>query len=84
LTIEQLSEKSKVSFTVISKLERNTKESEICSVMSGIVKITYSNQTYVSKKGETIQFGAYFNHKYEVLEDCEIILTHITEKEFPA
>ena len=52
--------------------------------MSGIVKITYSNQTYVSKKGETIQFGAYFNHKYEVLEDCEIILTHITEKEFPA
>jgi transcriptional regulator with XRE-family HTH domain len=61
--------------------ERNTKEMEICHVVNGVIEINYSNQSHVLEKGQTIQFGAYFNHEYKVLKDCEIILIHFTKKE---
>lgn len=61
--------------------ERNTKEMEICHIVNGTIQINYSNQSHVLEKGQTIQFGAYFNHEYKVLKDCEIILIHFTKKE---
>ncbi|MBF0279100.1 MAG: helix-turn-helix domain-containing protein [SAR324 cluster bacterium] len=61
--------------------ERNTKEREICSVLNGMIKISYFNQIHILKKGDSIQFDAFFNHSYEVLEDCEILLIHFANKE---
>ena len=66
--------------SVLFHPERNTKEREICSVLNGMIKITYFNQTHILKKGDSIQFDAYFNHSYEVLEDCEILLIHFSNK----
>ncbi len=50
---------------------------ETCWVLDGAVKIVLPYETHVLKAGDCLQFDALFEHTYEVLEDCRIILQHI-------
>jgi len=50
---------------------------EVCWVLEGKVRIELSCETHVLSAGDCLQFDAVFEHTYEVLEDCRIIIQHI-------
>ncbi|RKX44866.1 MAG: hypothetical protein DRP64_05720 [Verrucomicrobia bacterium] len=50
---------------------------EICWVLAGKVKIDLPHESHVLSTGDCLQFDAVFEHTYEVLEDCRIIIQHI-------
>ena len=53
---------------------------EICWVLSGKVLITLPYETHTLAAGDCLQFDAVFEHTYEVLEDCSIIIQHIRKQ----
>lgn len=50
---------------------------ETCWVLEGSVKIILPYETHILNAGDCLQFDALFDHTYEVLEDCRIVLQHI-------
>ena len=50
---------------------------ETCWVLEGSVRIVLPYETHILNSGDCLQFDALFEHTYEVLEDCRIILQHI-------
>ena len=50
---------------------------EICWVLEGKVQIDLPYESHVLTAGDCLQFDAVFEHTYEVLEDCRIIIQHI-------
>ena len=50
---------------------------EICWVLEGSVKIVLPYETHILNAGDCLQFDALFEHTYEVLENCRIIIQHI-------
>ncbi len=58
-------------------------EYETCWVLQGALKVVLPYETHVLNAGDCLQFDALFEHTYEVLEDCRIIIQHIhKEKRF--
>ena len=56
---------------------------EICWVLEGRLRIDLPHESHVLSAGDGVQFDAVFEHTYEVLEDCKIIIQHIRkEKRF--
>ncbi len=56
---------------------------ETCWVLEGSLKIVLPYETHELQAGNCLQFDALFEHTYEVLEDCRIIIQHIhKEKRF--
>jgi quercetin dioxygenase-like cupin family protein len=53
---------------------------EMCWVLEGKVQICLPNESYVLKGGESVQFDAVLVHTYKVLEDCRLIIVHITKQ----
>ncbi len=52
---------------------------EICWVLEGKVRIELPYESHVLSTGQCLQFDAVFEHTYEVLEDCRIIIQHISK-----
>lgn len=52
-------------------------EYETCWVLEGTLKVVLPYETHVLNAGDCLQFDALFEHTYEVLEDCRIIIQHI-------
>jgi len=50
---------------------------EICWVLAGSLKVVLPYETHILNTGDCLQFDALFEHTYEVLEDCRIIIQHI-------
>lgn len=50
---------------------------EVCWVLEGVVKIELPHESHVLGAGDCLQFDAVFEHAYEVMEDCRIIIQHI-------
>ena len=50
---------------------------EVCWVLDGVVRIDLPHESHQLKAGDCMQFDAVFEHTYEVLEDCRLIITHI-------
>lgn len=50
---------------------------ETCWVLAGALKVVLPYETHILKTGDCLQFDALFEHTYEVLEDCRIIIQHI-------
>jgi transcriptional regulator with XRE-family HTH domain len=50
---------------------------EVCWVLEGQLKIDLPHESHVLSTGDCIQFDAVFEHTYEVLDDCRIIIQHI-------
>lgn len=50
---------------------------EICWVLEGSMKVVLPYETHVLKAGDCLQFDALFEHTYEVMEDCRVVIQHI-------
>lgn len=61
----------------ISRPRLHRDDYELCWVLKGHLVFYLPNETHELKAGESIQFDAMFEHTYEALEDCEIILVHM-------
>lgn len=61
----------------VSRPELHRDDYEMCWVLGGCVKVELANEKYELKGGMAIQFDALLQHSYEVLEDSELIITHI-------
>lgn len=59
--------------------EAHGDEHEICWVRSGKVHIAFSHEEHTLGPGEAIKFDAVLPHTYEILEDAELIITHLTK-----
>lgn len=59
--------------------EAHGDEHEICWVRSGRLHITFTHEQHTLEPGEAIQFDAVIPHSYEVLEDVELIIAHLTK-----
>jgi transcriptional regulator with XRE-family HTH domain len=53
---------------------------EVCWVLEGQVRIGLPHESHVLAAGDCLQFDAVFEHTYEVLEDCRIIIQHIRKQ----
>ncbi len=52
---------------------------EICWVLNGKVRVNLPHEQHILGPGDSIQFDAIFEHGYEVVEDCRIVLVHIVK-----
>ncbi|VGO14569.1 HTH-type transcriptional regulator SutR [Pontiella desulfatans] len=50
---------------------------EVCWVLEGTLRLDLPYESHVLSAGDCLQFDAVFEHTYEVLEDCRIIIQHI-------
>ena len=50
---------------------------ETCWVLEGQLRLDLPYESHVLSAGDCLQFDAVFEHTYEVLEDCRIIIQHI-------
>lgn len=50
---------------------------EVCWVLEGKLRIDLPYESHLLSAGDCLQFDAVFEHTYEVLEDCRIIIQHI-------
>ena len=62
---------------MVSSPELHRDDYELCWVLKGKLRFSLPNETYELSGGESLQFDALLSHTYEVLEDCEIIITHL-------
>lgn len=53
---------------------------EICWVLEGQLRLNLPYESHVLSTGDCLQFDAVFEHTYEVLEDCRIIIQHISKQ----
>ena len=50
---------------------------EVCWVLEGKLRVDLPYESHVLSAGDCLQFDAVFEHTYEVVEDCRIIIQHI-------
>ena len=50
---------------------------EVCWVLEGALRINLPHESHTLSTGDCMQFDAVFEHTYEALEDCRLIITHI-------
>lgn len=63
----------------LSKPEAHGDELEICWVRKGVVRITLSHEQHELSPGEALKFDAALEHTYEIIEDAELFITHLTK-----
>jgi len=63
--------------THVSNPEVHHNEYELCWVLEGTVRLTLPHEQHVLTAGQAIQFDAVLEHTYEVVEDLEMVITHI-------
>jgi transcriptional regulator with XRE-family HTH domain len=61
----------------ISNPEIHRDDHELCWVLRGRLRISLPHEEVILEKGESLQFDAVFEHTYEALTDCELVLMHI-------
>jgi transcriptional regulator with XRE-family HTH domain len=52
-------------------------EYETCWVLEGVLKVALPYETHVLQAGDCLQFDALFEHTYEALSGCRIIIQHL-------
>lgn len=63
----------------LNKPEAHGDEFEICWVRAGRIRITLSHEHHELGPGEALKFDAALEHTYEILEDAELTIIHITK-----
>ena len=61
----------------LSHPEVHHNEHELCWVLRGSLRLVLPNEQHVLGAGQAIQFDAVLEHTYEVIEDLEMVITHI-------
>lgn len=59
--------------------EAHGDDHEICWVRQGRVHIAFSHEQHTLKAGDALKFDAVLPHTYEILEDAELIIAHLTK-----
>jgi len=66
-----------------SRPEIHHDDYEVCWVLSGRLRLTLPNETTELSAGESLQFDAILEHRYEAIDDAKLIILHIRkEKRF--
>lgn len=60
-----------------SSADAHCDDYETLWVLAGKVLVELPYEKHVLEAGDSIQFDALFEHSYEVLEDCRIVIQHI-------
>lgn len=63
----------------LQKPEAHGDEFEICWVRQGRVQISLSHETHELGPGQALKFDAIIAHTYEILEDAELTIIHLTK-----
>ncbi len=63
----------------LSKPEAHGDEYEFCWVRSGRVRITLALEHHNLGPGEALKFDAALEHTYEIIEDAELNIIHLTK-----
>ncbi|MFU8780009.1 MAG: helix-turn-helix domain-containing protein [Kiritimatiellia bacterium] len=61
----------------VSTPEVHHNEYELFWVLKGAVRLVLPNEQHVLRDGQAIQFDAALEHAYEVVDDSEMVMTHI-------
>ena len=64
----------------LARPEAHGDEYEICWVLRGSVRITMTRETHLLRSGDALKFDAVLDHCYEVLEDAELVIVHLTKQ----
>ncbi|EDY81767.1 Helix-turn-helix domain protein [Verrucomicrobiia bacterium DG1235] len=64
----------------VSKPEIHHDDHEICWVLSGKVRLDLPNESHELGAGQSIQFDAIQEHRYEAIEQCEVVIVHIRKE----
>ena len=59
--------------------EAHGDEYEICWVLSGRIRIKMTREQHDLGPGEALKFDAVLEHTYEILDDAELFITHLTK-----
>lgn len=62
-----------------SKPEVHRDDYELCWVLSGKLLVKLPHERILLSRGDAIQFDALLAHEYEAIEDCSILLVHISK-----
>ena len=62
---------------VLQRPAAHREDSEMCWVRRGAISIEVANKKYKLSQGMALQFDALLEHRYEVLKDCELVITHL-------
>ncbi len=62
-----------------SRPEIHKDDYELCWVLSGKILVVLPHEKHLLAVGDAIQFDALLEHGYEVIEDCSILIIHITK-----
>jgi len=63
----------------VSRPEIHRDEYEICWALKGSLRIRLPNETHDLAAGDAVQFDAVLEHTYEALEDCELLILHLSK-----
>jgi len=61
----------------LSKPEVHQDDYEVCWLLRGQVRILLPHEQHVLAAGQCLQFDAIWEHTYEVLEDCQLLILHL-------
>lgn len=60
--------------------EAHGDEFEICWVLKGRIRIALPSESHELSAGEALKFDAILDHTYEILEDAELTIIHLTKQ----
>ncbi|MBD3419735.1 MAG: helix-turn-helix domain-containing protein [Chitinivibrionales bacterium] len=63
----------------LSTPEIHRDEYELCWVLEGCIEVYLANERHILKAGDALQFDAVLVHAYEAIQDCRVILVHLTK-----
>lgn len=63
----------------IRKPEIHHDDYELCWVLRGRIRLALPDEVHLLEAGQAVQFDAVLEHTYEALEDCAIIIIHLTK-----
>ena len=63
----------------LSRPEIHKDDFELCWVLEGIVEVSLPGEVHRLEAGQSLQFDAILEHAYQVVEDCRLLILHITK-----
>ena len=63
----------------LQRPEAHGDEYEICWVRSGKVHIAFEHEQHTLSDGDALKFDAVLPHTYEILEEAELVIAHLTK-----
>ncbi len=62
---------------MLSRPEVHHDDYEVCWVLDGVLRVNLPHESHVLRAGESLQFDAIFEHGYEAVDECTVMLLHL-------